>query len=344
MYFTLVSTVFNEAKRLGQTINDLKKQTLQPSEIIITDAGSTDGTYEMLNQWAANSPIPITIMQKHKCNVAEGRNIAIKAAKYDIIASMDFGCRFLPDWLETIITPFSDPDVYVVGGAFSVDEKDQTTLASKADYIMSNGYNINVLSGRFIPSSRSIAYKKSVFDEIGGYCEWLTLAGDDMVFGLQIAAHGYKTVNIPKPCVFWGRHKKAIGYKKEMFRYGLGNGEAHVDFNNFVSYILQAVFRILFVIGFLLLLVALYIKTSVVIPLAIMVFTVYSFRPYVNYLKKWVRFKSAKYNTAVLFYGFYLYEQTKIGYIRGYIKGYFFSTDTQKEEAILLKNKLFKGI
>jgi len=209
MYFTLVSTVFNEAKRLDQTINDLKRQTLQPSEIIVTDAGSTDGTYEMLNKWRENSEVPIIILQKNRCNVAEGRNIAIAAASYDLIASMDFGCRFLPDWLETIMAPFSNQDVCVVGGAFTVDEKEQTTLAAKVDYILSNGYKINVHSGRFIPSSRSIAYKKSIFDKIGGYCEWLTLAGDDMVFGKEIIAYGYKIVNVDKPCVLWGRHKKA---------------------------------------------------------------------------------------------------------------------------------------
>ncbi|WP_394334976.1 glycosyltransferase [Niastella yeongjuensis] len=49
--FTLVSTVFNERKRIDKTIEDLRNQTLQPAEIIITDAGSTDGTYEALIEW-----------------------------------------------------------------------------------------------------------------------------------------------------------------------------------------------------------------------------------------------------------------------------------------------------
>src|SRR5690348_14386267 len=111
--FTLVSTVFNEAKRLDQTIADLNAQTVQPSEIVITDAGSTDGTYERLLQWRAESSVPIIILQKHKCNVAEGRNKAIRTAKYDIIASTDFGCRFHQNWLKTLIAPFENPDVNI---------------------------------------------------------------------------------------------------------------------------------------------------------------------------------------------------------------------------------------
>ena len=82
MDFTLVSTVFNESKRLNQTIGDLSQQTLQPSEIIITDAGSTDGTYEILLKWKENSAIPITILRKTGCNIAEGRNLAIRSAGY----------------------------------------------------------------------------------------------------------------------------------------------------------------------------------------------------------------------------------------------------------------------
>jgi glycosyltransferase involved in cell wall biosynthesis len=341
MNFTLVSTVFNEAKRLSRTIDDLKAQILQPSEIIITDAGSTDGTYEMLMEWARVSTVPIIILQKHRCNVAEGRNMAIRAAKYELIASMDFGCRFLPDWLSTLMAPFADPNVEIVGGAFAVEETEQISLPAKADYILANGYKLNVHAGRFIPSSRSIAYKKSVFDRINGYCEWLTLAGDDMVFGLQVKANKYDIVNVEKPCVFWGRHKTTKAFVKEMFRYGLGNGEARIGRNQFFRYILDFVSRILFVIAFLFSLVSFVHDGEVdAIPLIVMVLTVYFFRPYANYLKKWVQFRSSKYNLKVLFFGFYFYERLKLGYIDGYIKGYFFSNNERKTAALQLKTML----
>lgn len=48
MEFTLISTVFNEARRLELTISELASQSLQPNEIIITDASSTDGALEIL--------------------------------------------------------------------------------------------------------------------------------------------------------------------------------------------------------------------------------------------------------------------------------------------------------
>ncbi|MBR2888156.1 MAG: glycosyltransferase, partial [Bacteroidales bacterium] len=53
--FTLVSTIFNEAKRLEQSLQEIERQTITPDEIIITDAGSTDGSIDILNAYAAKS-------------------------------------------------------------------------------------------------------------------------------------------------------------------------------------------------------------------------------------------------------------------------------------------------
>ena len=78
--FTLVTTVFNEITRLDKTIRDIEAQIILPDEIIITDAGSSDGTIERLEKWKDDSSIDIIVLQKPGCNVAEGRNLAIKNA------------------------------------------------------------------------------------------------------------------------------------------------------------------------------------------------------------------------------------------------------------------------
>ncbi len=338
--FSLVSTVFNEYKRLEQTISDLNQQTLHPSEIIITDAGSTDGTYEMLLEWSKKSEIPIVVLQKNRCNVAEGRNMAIRAAKNELIVSTDFGCRFAKDWLNTLITPFKNPAVKVVGGAFGVLEDDIETIPAKAAYVLSAGYNVDVKASWFIPSSRSIAYYKEVYNKVGGYCEWLTLAADDLVFGKQIKFLGYSIYPVEHKGVFWGRHKAAVGYVKEAYRYGLGDGEAKVNTRSFLSNLTETIIRYV-----LLLLtianVGMVITKHLSIPFLFINFLLLiGLRSYIGYTKNWIKFKSKKYNLKVFLYGFYLLEKTRQSYIHGYLKGYFFSTPFQKQQAQLLKQKL----
>ncbi|MDQ3536559.1 MAG: glycosyltransferase [Bacteroidota bacterium] len=327
--FTLVTTVFNEMSRLDQTIHDIENQTIIPDEIIITDAGSKDGTFEKLLDWKKNSNISIVILQKVKCNVAEGRNFAIKTSKNSLIVSTDFGCRFHPQWLESITSPFVDPSVQVVGGTFTVIEDDITSLSSKAAYILSNGYQCK-LDQHFVPSSRSIAYYKIIWEQIGGYPEWLSLAADDLVFGLMLKNKNISIHLVDKPFVYWGRHITPKAYGKEAFRYGLGDGEAQVNFRNFISNGIETFLR-WGLFSALIFTMSNWIFYG--INLYYLLFTIpflFGLRSYKNAFQNWIQFKSKKYNLTILLYTFYLVEITRFHYIKGYLKGLFNRTEEQK--------------
>lgn len=340
--FTLVSTVFNEASRIQHTINDIENQTVSPAEIIITDAGSTDGTIERLHQWKDSSSIPITILVKQGCNVAEGRNLAIRNSLNPIIVSTDFGCRFHPDWLKSLIEPFSDSQVEVVGGSYTVLETDIITKAAKAAYLISDGYDVNVHAKWFIPSSRSIAYRKRVFEKIGGYCEWLTLAADDLVFGKELLANGIGVHVVDRPYVYWGRHTSALGYVKESYRYGLGDGEARVNLRSTLSSGFEIVLRYSFFLFLFSIIFSFFLKFHFRMYWWLGILFLPAFRSYFVYFKNWLKYRSEKFNFSVFLYGIGLLERTRVSYLKGYLKGYYFSSAYQKKCALELKRRLAK--
>ncbi len=326
-------------RRLDQTIADLEAQTLQPDEIIITDAGSTDGTFERLQEWSRNSKVPVVVLQKHRCNVAQGRNIAIKASKHNLIASTDFGCRFLPAWLESIISPFgADPKLEVVGGAFTIIRDEVNTPAAKADFVLSKGYAV-IMDEYFSVSSRSIAYNKSVWERIGGYPEWLTLAADDTIFWRHVKKQGFKYLFVHEPNVFWLRHKTFKGFGKENFRYGLGDGESAINFRNFLSHVIETGHRWASFVGIVALpylLVNYNPVFSIIIAAQPAVFRSYKYA-----YKTWKQFKHLPgFGTDVLLACFWMVEVTRVWYIRGYLKGRLGSTPEQKLAAIKLKQDL----
>jgi glycosyltransferase involved in cell wall biosynthesis len=78
---SIVTTVLNDRKGCADFFEQMKLQTLLPSEIVIVDGGSKDGTWEYIEEKAARSgAIPFQVFQDVGCNVARGRDIAIQHA------------------------------------------------------------------------------------------------------------------------------------------------------------------------------------------------------------------------------------------------------------------------
>lgn len=323
--FTLVSTVYNERARLEQTLADLLAQTLPPSELIVVDAGSTDGTAERLAAFATQVPYPVRVFVVPRATIAQGRNRAIKEACFPLIASTDFGCRFAPSWLASIIAPFGqDPALHVVGGAFTIIQTELTTPAARADYMLSGGYPADT-SGLFSVSSRSIAYKKTVWEQLGGYQEWLTLAADDTIFWRQIKHSNlnYRLVN--EPMVYWLRHTTYTGFGKENYRYGLGDGESGINKRNFFSHLAETASRYVGAAGLLATIGSVAILQNFALGLLAVfagAFLTFGLRSYVRAYKNYAALRPKNYTLFDLKNAFYLVEITRWYYIRGYVQGW----------------------
>jgi glycosyltransferase involved in cell wall biosynthesis len=319
--FSLVSTVFNEIERLDKTIDDIERQSVPPSEIVITDAGSTDGTHERLLDWSQKSIVPVKIFRRPGCSVAEGRNFSILNSRYDIIVSTDFGCRYHPDWLKSLTDPFINVDVLVTGGAYMVNEEEIDTLAGKANFLITYGYKIT-LNDRFIPSSRSIAYRKKIWVELDGYPEKLTYAADDQVFGERIRSRGIRIHLVTDPFVYWSRHKTTQGYCRESFRYGYGDGEAGINRRNALSNLIEILLRYFFIIG-IILLFANFISGQIPDTIYIIIIPAAAgLRSYFRTFNNWLHLRSSKYSFNVFFFALFLIEATRINYLAGYFYGW----------------------
>lgn len=55
----------------------------------------------------------------------------------------------------------------------------------------------------FLPSSRSVAFKKAAWQNAGGYPEGLTLTAEDTLFDINLKKAGCKFVFAPKAVVYW---------------------------------------------------------------------------------------------------------------------------------------------
>jgi len=224
--FSLVTTCRNEMKSLPRWKQNVLEQTRPPDEIIIVDAFSDDGTFEYLTEWAKNDS-RVKIIQK-KGAAALGRNTAIKNSQYSHILSTDMGVRLANVWCEKLITPFEkDSSVEVVDGHTSFDTETVLSRIAKAEFILEHGGKPIQREGKAV-GNRSVAYKKYVWEKVGGLPEDLTFYADDSVFGRQIIQEGFKFAFAPEAMTYWARPEKMKLFLSENYNYGKGNGEAFI--------------------------------------------------------------------------------------------------------------------
>src|SRR5882672_4708052 len=177
MRIALISTVYNEGEGIFAWADALRKQGRQPDEFVIVDGGSTDGTPERLRQAFNHGDFKAPRIIVEKCNIARGRNLAIQNTTAEIIAATDAGSFPAPAWLDEITRPLlANDNLDVVGGLnVSVDVTPFQQFLARLEPREETG----VTAGQIHPSSRNTAFRRRAWADVGGYPEWLTLAGED---------------------------------------------------------------------------------------------------------------------------------------------------------------------
>ena len=219
---SLILTVYNEEESINKTLDSIVKQIRQPDEIVIVDGGSTDNTRSIIEK--AKSILPYLILiEKSGVNIAEGRNIAIENATHEIIAITDAGCWLHSEWLESIVAPLeADDDVCVVSGFYEASASTQFQV-SVAELTFPKLDKVDAES--FLPSSRSIALRKSAWIKVGGYPEELETA-EDTLFDLRLKRAGYKFAFAANAIVYWIVRKNIQEVWTQFYRYSHGNARA----------------------------------------------------------------------------------------------------------------------
>ena len=220
-----IVTTFNEEKTIDKLFMSLATQTVMPDEIIVVDAFSKDLTFEKVvaikKEFKKNYPdIRFEVFRK-KGNRSIGRNFAIEKASSGIIAVSDAGCWLKNDWFFQVTNPFKKNDIDVVAG-FYKPQADTIFEKSLATYTCIPEEKV---TKDYLPSSRSIAFRKSVWEKTGGYPEYLNTC-EDLVFARSLKRRGFSFEVCTKAIVYWPQRKNVWQALIQFFSYAKGDGEA----------------------------------------------------------------------------------------------------------------------
>lgn len=99
---TVIIPVLNTAKYIRECMDSVVNQTLKDIEIIPVDAGSTDGTAEILEEYAGNDE-RIHIIHSEKKSVGYQYNLGLTAAKGEYIGFVESDDYIVPDMYEILV-------------------------------------------------------------------------------------------------------------------------------------------------------------------------------------------------------------------------------------------------
>lgn len=216
-------TVLNEAGSLPGVLATLAGQTRPPDELVVVDGGSRDGTVELLRSHAG--PAPVRVIERPGANISQGRNAAIAAATGDIIAVTDAGVRLERGWLEAITAPFAaDPPAQAVAGFFRSDPANLFEAVLGAATLP---VERDVDPASFLPSSRSVAFRKSVWERSGGYPEWLDYC-EDLLFDFAVLRLGVRFAWAPQAVAHFRPRPTLGAFYRQYYRYARGDGKANL--------------------------------------------------------------------------------------------------------------------
>lgn len=220
---SVVATVLNESASIGRLLDSMAEQGRPPDELVIVDGGSRDSTVAILESFAAGAPFAMRVLVRPGANISEGRNLAISEAAGPIIAVTDAGVRLEPDWLEQLLAPFSDEPAPDVVSGFFVPEHHSFFEHVLGAVTLPSLQEID--PDHFYPSSRSVAFRREAWEQVGGYPEWLDYC-EDLLFDFGLEDAGYRFAFVPDARVYFRPRGTLKAYLKQYYRYARGDGKA----------------------------------------------------------------------------------------------------------------------
>ncbi len=182
---SVVIRAYNEANHIGRLLTGLRKQTVQPDEIIVVDSGSTDQTVEI----ASAAGCAIVHIAKDEFSFGRALNMGCAAAGGDVLLLASAHVYPVYDtYVEHILSAFNRDGVAIAYGRQVGDER---TKFSESRVMLKWFPNDNIWDqGHPFSNNANAAVLKSVWRE-SPYDESLT-GLEDLDFAKKALSRGYK--------------------------------------------------------------------------------------------------------------------------------------------------------
>ena len=206
-FFSIVTPSYNYSKYIRECIESVKNQEGVTFEHIVFDAGSTDGTVDIIKEY---SNIDLTV--EPDSGMSDAINKGFRKAKGKWVMWLNTDDRLLPGALKAVAA-FAEkhPEADVVHGAWNfVDEEGVFIRAMKA---LPFSTNMVIEHGCYIASTSLFLRRKTTIDEGFLLNEQFKYAMDGEYYA-RLGRAGKRFVNFNQPLADFRQHAAALSARK----------------------------------------------------------------------------------------------------------------------------------
>ena len=202
--------VYNQAHLVRETLDSIIAQNYDNMEIVVGDDASTDGTQDILREYAAKYPGKvIPVFAEVNRGITANGNAVFEKCTGDLIAIIGGDDLFLPNKLALQARAFDDPSVVLAYHPVEVfDSASNKTLfyLGQSD-IESPASALEIISKYGLPAS-SVMFRHNTLPA-GGYNQSLPTASD-WLLSIEVALQG-TIKKIPAVLARYRKHTNNIG-------------------------------------------------------------------------------------------------------------------------------------
>ncbi|MGH7515380.1 MAG: glycosyltransferase family 2 protein [Gemmatimonadales bacterium] len=217
----------NEAGHVGRCLDSILSSDypLDRLEVVIADGMSDDGTREVVARYVAMHP-SITMIDNPKRITPCGMNLAIRAARGQVIIRMDAHAMYPTDYLRRLVAAQQETGAENVGTVIETLPADDTAVAAAVAVGLSHPlgvgnshFRVGTATRRWVNHVPFGCWRRELFDRIGMFDEEM-VRDQDVEFNGRLLNSGGRILLLPDVVSrYWGR--RTIGQlARMMYQYG----------------------------------------------------------------------------------------------------------------------------
>jgi GT2 family glycosyltransferase len=223
MKLSIICPVYNEIKFIENLLIFCLHANPKDKELIFIDGGSTDGTINIIKEYATKNN-NIKLLNNPNKYVPFALNKAIPMATGDVLVRIDAHTDYADDYFEKIIETFKKTGADIVGGPMRIAEgtdfQNSVGFATSSVFGVGNssfhfegyeGYTDSVLYG---------AWKREIFSKTGLFDEKLFRNQDDE-FHYRAKSMGFRIYQDPTIKLYYHPRNSFRSLFKQYYQYGL---------------------------------------------------------------------------------------------------------------------------